>query len=87
MVYFIEAGNTGLIKIGHTEGTVERRIAELQPGCPFALRVVGTMDGGRDTERDLHLMFEDRRARGEWFMADDNMRDVLARLAGGVGNG
>lgn len=80
MVYVIEAVLTGFVKIGHTLGTAEQRAADLQTGCPYLLRVIGTMWGGPDEEADLHRMFESQLARGEWFLMDDGMRACLVAM-------
>lgn len=83
MIYFIQATQSGLIKIGYTGGDVLHRLAELQVGSPEQLKLVCMMPGSRWDESRLHCNFGRFRARGEWFypvlmlirFVDDNDRD------------
>lgn len=75
MIYFITDGEH--TKIGHTTGTVERRLKGLQTGSPRRLRLLGTAPGGVAQERALHARFADRRCVGEWFTVNaDDVRAV-----------
>ena len=67
MIYFIQSGNDGPIKIGVTNGDVEKRLRNLQLANPEPLRLLATMDGDSDTECELHKRFDLYRIRGEWF--------------------
>ena len=67
LVYFVRDGVDGPIKIGTTRGGVEKRIRSVQIGCARDLVLLGTIDGGRDLERELHQRFHTLRLRGEWF--------------------
>jgi hypothetical protein len=71
MIYFIGFKTTH-IKIGYTSD-LNRRIKELQTGCPFKLKVLATMQGDSQTEAGLHLMFASKRAVGEWFRAHGDL--------------
>ena len=81
MIYFVQAGTGGPIKIGYCsdrKGALERRILALQVGNPFKLTVARTIPGGsRQLERRLHQQFRNLRMEGEWFAADP----TLATLA------
>lgn len=66
-VYFVQAGESGPIKIGFTEKSLSNRIRSLQTGCPEVIRVLGTISGQRETELKLHSRFKQHRKQGEWF--------------------
>lgn len=74
-VYIItsdEFKQDGIYKIGITNN-IERRLADMQTGCPFilyALRVFGTKNP-LAVEVMLHSFFDKKRLRGEWFKLDD----------------
>lgn len=64
------------IKIGHTINPGSR-LSQLLVGCPikpisFAICPVGFIhtSSAQRIERELHLAFSDRKARGEWFRID-----------------
>lgn len=58
VIYFAEAVGVGLIKIGFTESLdAEVRLATLQTGSPVPLRLLGTMEGTIEEEKDLHRRF------------------------------
>lgn len=81
-VYFIQAGVGGPIKIGSAVD-VDKRLAELQTGCPDLLRIIGTSAGGREAEFALHRKFSAHRIRGEWFYP---CPELLATARGEAGN-
>lgn len=65
-VYLIQAGDA--LKIGYAADP-RRRIHNLRIGSPVPLVLVGTMNGGGETERELHMRFAAHRRHGEWFAA------------------
>jgi len=75
-VYFIRDTHTGSIKIGHTGGPVQLRIAALQTANPHDLELLGTVSGGPDVESALHQRFEAQRLRGEWFSPSETLLAV-----------
>lgn len=66
LVYFIQSGANGPIKIG-TALNVTKRMAMLQTGNPEQLMLLSTVSGGRDLESALHFHLASERVRGEWF--------------------
>lgn len=66
MIYFIQQGNDGPIKIGHTTNVI-RRLKSLQIGNPNWLQVLATAHGGHPLESELHARFQHLRLIGEWF--------------------
>jgi hypothetical protein len=74
-VYFIEC--CGCIKLGYTEDSAGARMANLQPGCPFQLKLWAVAKGqGRD-ERALHKQFRAQRMHCEWFRMCPDDLDAL----------
>ena len=65
-VYFIRAGVSGPMKIGHADNP-QRRMAALQTCHWQSLQLVRTLDGGVDLERALHRHYAALHIRGEWF--------------------
>ncbi len=71
-VYFLKAwGECPLIKIGKAKNA-EKRIANLQIGCPFTLKLLGKVKCKSDfhalqVEKLAHNIFYKQRKRGEWF--------------------
>ena len=66
MIYFVQAGEEGPIKIGVAEN-VERRIAGLQVAHFVDLKLRLMLEGDDRHESYLHAKFEPYRMRGEWF--------------------
>lgn len=80
-VYFVRAGRTNTLKIGWARSDVEKRLRELQTGCPHTLHLIGFMPGSQAEERDWHYRFCHLRTRGEWFRLDGDLRSAINRLA------
>lgn len=67
MIYFIQAGEDGPIKIGKTNNSVEHRLAQLQTGNSEELHLVW-IDLEQDvTEEEIHTELKEHNIRGEWF--------------------
>jgi hypothetical protein len=66
-VYFIQHGEGGDIKIGHTSRDPYGRMAALQTGTPLVLTLLATVPGGSKEEGELHEKFTALKVRGEWF--------------------
>lgn len=80
MIYFVEAVGVGHIKIGFTDGDdAERRLDTLQTGSPVPIRLLGTVPGGMEEEKDLHRLFASARVHGEWFKP---IPEILALIPG-----
>ena len=75
-LYFIEAKNTGYIKIGRSVNP-QQRLAQLSTGSPVELIILGTISGGSNLEAELHRRFETLREKGEWFKANGELRDFI----------
>ena len=80
MIYFIQQGITGPIKIGFTKGTSAlSRIKQMQTGNPEELLCLSTLDGGVPEELSLHLQFHAYRLRGEWFHPSQSILDYIQK--------
>jgi len=66
VVYFVQSGDDGPIKIGWTQD-VERRIAELQTANAHPLRLLGEVPGRMRDEAAMHARFSHLRMEAEWF--------------------
>jgi hypothetical protein len=57
MIYFVQAGEGGPIKIGHTSTGLQARLSGLQIGNPILLTCIGVMDGTVQDEHAVHAQF------------------------------
>lgn len=82
-VYFVQAGPGGPIKIGFA-ANVEKRIAELQTGCPHKLSLLATenSEDARGREAELHEQFAALRIdRSEWFRWSPELGEAIVEAA------
>lgn len=79
LIYFIQAGALGPIKIGITTD-LTARLAALQTASPSRLYVRHTMPGSLPHEREIHARFAHCRGRGEWFKPAGVLLDYIDRL-------
>jgi len=79
-VYFAGAED-GPIKIGFAEDP-EARLRILQTSYPYALRILGTIEGGQELERSYHRRFSKFRMRGEWFNRHPELLDAIRQITG-----
>jgi len=79
-VYFIASAD-GRVKIG-SSAVPERRLAALQTGSGAQLRLLGTIAGNYEDEKNLHHRFAGYRLRGEWFEIAGELRFYLRNLFG-----
>ena len=72
MIYFIQAGSTGPIKIGYTESeeSLKKRMEGLQTSSPYILNLLGTKNGDIKTEKFIQKKFQMLKLAGEWFQPD-----------------
>lgn len=66
LVYFVQMGEGGPIKIGHTAHLNERMTA-LCTDSPVELLLLGTTPGTMARERKIHRQLHAHRMNGEWF--------------------
>lgn len=77
MIYFIEAVGADRLKIGYTLSQPEKRLKEIQTGCPHKLQVLFAIEGDQNGEKELHRTFAHLRESGEWFRYDGELRGFL----------
>ena len=83
-IYFIEACGIDAVKIGFSDSALNRRMADLQVGCPVELVLWASMPGGLRVEAGLHAKFRPHNLRGEWFRLSAIQHDVMLLMAGVV---
>lgn len=71
-VYIICATGTNLYKIGRTDGSVEKRLQEIQGMSPVPLTLIASAETFVfvEIEAQLHSDFAGYRKHGEWFELD-----------------
>jgi hypothetical protein len=76
-VYFVEAVGANRIKIGHAEDPTSR-LSQLQTGCPYPLRLLFSIPGGRVVEANYHAKYAHLRIDGlqEWFHFDGCLKEL-----------
>lgn len=83
MIYFIQIGRHGPIKIGYTaKRRVSHRKGNLQTANPCRLRVRLCMGGDENREAVLHRFFAYAHIRGEWFRPAPQLLDYIDRERG-----
>lgn len=75
-VYFITDGEA--IKIGKANNP-KSRLSGLQTSHHKPLAIISTMPGGLELEREIHVIFDGFRLRGEWFKDCVEIRDFIER--------
>ena len=83
MIYFVQAGVDGPIKIGHSTRVPRRRLAEVQTGCPQVLKLLLTMSGDKKLERKMHALFGHAHLHGEWFNPTAQLVEFIRKSRGG----
>lgn len=78
MIYFIQSGPDGPIKIGKAVDP-QKRLQTLQIGTHETLRLLAVIPGDRKREAEIHRHLKAHRHRGEWFAAT---AEVLAYISG-----
>lgn len=81
MIYFVQAEETRLVKIGRcADGNLDERVKAMQTGCPHKLVVIGVVEegGGKGvSEEGLHHHFAKLHVRGEWYQLSNDVLDFL----------
>lgn len=74
MIYFIQAGENGPIKIGRSND-VEKRLKQLQTASAEKLKILWKYDVENDkkVESELHKQLQHERIDGEWFRPSEEV--------------
>lgn len=78
-VYFVQAKEGGLVKIGSTRD-LPSRLAALQCGSPLELRLRCVVPGGTKAEHFIHKELAHLRHHGEWFGPPEPVQAYAAKL-------
>lgn len=81
VVYFVQCGIDGPIKIGTTTN-LSARLSSLRTSQPHGLAVLAIADGGRELEKAYHKQFAAHRTVGEWFNPHSDILCEVNRLEG-----
>lgn len=81
-VYFIQAGESGPIKIGSSSSPTDR-LKTLQVASPERLRMLLVVDGGAHVEQALHHHFGSTRMSSEWFRPTNGLLAMIESLRAG----
>lgn len=81
MIYFLQAGEGGPIKIGFTDKPINKRMATLQTANAEKLTLIATMEGDLEDEKKFKSLFKTYRLNGEWYRPDKNLLGCLLRMA------
>ncbi len=74
-VYFAKCRDA--VKIGMTRGHPEKRLRELQIGCPEKIELFGFVIANRGLEADLHKVLAQDNIHGEWFRWSEFCQQVV----------
>lgn len=75
-VYFVQGGESGLIKIGFARN-VASRLVKMRVDSPVPLVLMVAIEGDLTIERELHQRFSDDRALGEWFRPSEALLSFI----------
>jgi len=70
MVYFIQAGDRGPIKIGYSKDPM-KRMKVLQQSNAKNLSLLGTIEGDKRKEWAIHNFLGFYKMKGEWFKSSE----------------
>jgi hypothetical protein len=79
VVYFVAGGTC--VKIGISTN-IKSRFASLQTSSGEDLRLLATIPGGVEREREIHTQLDRYRKRGEWFLDCAEVREAIVALCG-----
>jgi hypothetical protein len=78
-VYFVQAGESGPIKIGFSTDP-DRRIKTLRTAMSEELIVLKVVKGSRQLEKTLHDQFSEINRRGEWYEPTTELLEFVSGL-------
>lgn len=77
IVYFVQEGSDGPIKIGFTRQTVEHRLRSFETGNSSPLRILGWFAAEPFEERRWHKEFAACHKHGEWFYPTAHLLNAI----------
>lgn len=82
-VYFIQAVQTRMIKIGFTSKEPEKRLAGIYLGSPDALVLLGFVEADRGVEEGVRRLLVEHNHHGEWYSPSAVVLAFIARILAG----
>lgn len=79
-IYYIACTETKRLKIGFTNGPVEKRLRALQTASPAPLTLIAVQAGTCHGERELHAKFAAQRVHGEWFEMSESLFEHVCMI-------
>lgn len=79
MIYFIQSGTDGPIKIGYSQDPTNR-LKQLQTGSPKKLKLLCAVEGGFELERRLHDSLCQYHLNNEWYHPVKEITQTLDTL-------
>lgn len=81
IVYIVKIESERKYKIGYTKRKLEKRLKELQTGCPDVIEPVWYFKSKYVTKLEsyLHRQFKDKKIEGEWFLLENEDIDNIKR--------
>ena len=82
MNYLINVEGTSFYKVGYSKDIegAKNRLASMQTGSPYRLRLVAQREGGREEEAAIHSALADYWVRGEWFKVTNDDTEAVKVL-------
>ena len=86
MIYAVQCGGSGPIKLGITSKNPQRRLSQLQTSHHEPLTLLASQQVANDLEfeKSLHEMCADDRIRGEWFKPSDLVLEIVDQMRRGT---
>lgn len=81
-VYVVQPAAMQMVKIGSARD-VNKRVADLQAGCPVRLRVVAQLVCIKTMEFMIHAAFQEERRHNEWFELSPRLIDFIGHMRTG----
>ena len=78
LIYFIQQGNNGNIKIGYSKNP-KKRLIQLQTATISKLYIIGKISGNRQNEKEIHQYLFKHRLRGEWFKPVKEVLNIIKK--------
>ena len=80
-IYFAQSTFDGedLVKIGFTNGDVDKRIREISGQSAVPVKLIKAMKGSMQTEKELHSAFSEYRVHHEWFRLSQSIKEFIEK--------
>ena len=81
IVYVLKIESENKYKIGYTKRKLEKRLKELQTGCPDVIEPVWYFESKYVTKLEsyLHRQFKNKKIEGERFILEDGDIDIIKK--------